>query len=310
MEYREIGKTGMKVSNLSFGASSLGGVFHSIKEEEGIRAVHTAIESGINFIDVSPYYGYLKAETVLGKALKGIDRNKYYLSTKVGRYGKDGVNYWDYSAQKATESVCESMERLNIDYIDLINVHDIEFADLNKVCNETLPALVELREKGIVKHVGITNLTLRHFKYIIDKVPEGTVESVLSFCHYCLNDDALADYIDYFETKKIGVINASPFSMGLLTERGAPNWHPAPKPLQDLCRKAVSHCKSKGISIEQLAIKYSVSNPRIATTLFSTTRPEAVIQNIAWVKQALDEELLHEVQTILAPRFRDTWLNS
>lgn len=310
MEYREIGKTGMKVSNLSFGASSLGGVFHSIKEEEGIRAVHTAIESGINFIDVSPYYGYLKAETVLGKALKCIDRNKYYLSTKVGRYGNDGVNHWDYSAHKATESVYESMERLNIDYIDLINVHDIEFADLDMVCNETLPALVELREKGIVKHVGITNLTLRHFKYIIDKVPEGTVESVLSFCHYCLNDDALADYIDYFETKKIGVINASPFSMGLLTERGAPNWHPAPKPLQDLCRKAVSHCKSKGVSIEQLAIKYSVSNPRIATTLFSTTRPEAVIQNIAWVKQALDEELLHEVQTILAPRFRDTWLNS
>lgn len=310
MEYREIGKTGMKVSNLSFGASSLGGVFHQIKEEEGIRAVHTAIESGINFIDVSPYYGYLKAETVLGKALKGIDRNKYYLSTKVGRYGNDGVNHWDYSAHKATESVYESMERLNIDYIDLINVHDIEFADLDMVCNETLPALVELREKGIVKHVGITNLTLRHFKYIIDKVPEGTVESVLSFCHYCLNDDALTDYINYFETKKIGVINASPFSMGLLTERGAPNWHPAPKPLQDLCRKAVSHCKSKGVSIEQLAIKYSVSNPRIATTLFSTTRPEAVIQNIAWVKQALDEELLHEVQTILAPRFRDTWLNS
>lgn len=310
MEYREIGKTGMKVSNLSFGASSLGGVFHQIKEEEGIRAVHTAIESGINFIDVSPYYGYLKAETVLGKALKCIDRNKYYLSTKVGRYGNDGVNHWDYSAQKATESVYESIERLNIDYIDLINVHDIEFADLDMVCNETLPALVELREKGIVKHVGITNLTLRHFKYIIDKVPEGTVESVLSFCHYCLNDDALTDYIDYFETKKIGVINASPFSMGLLTERGAPNWHPAPKPLQDLCRKAVSHCKSKGVSIEQLAIKYSVSNPRIATTLFSTTRPEAVIQNIVWVKQALDEELLHEVQTILAPRFRDTWLNS
>lgn len=310
MEYREIGKTGMKVSNLSFGASSLGGVFHQIKEEKGIRAVHAAIESGINFIDVSPYYGYLKAETVLGKALKCIDRNKYYLSTKVGRYGNDGVNHWDYSAHKATESVYESMERLNIDYIDLINVHDIEFADLDMVCNETLPALVELREKGIVKHVGITNLTLRHFKYIIDKVPEGTVESVLSFCHYCLNDDALTDYIDYFETKKIGVINASPFSMGLLTERGAPNWHPAPKPLQDLCRKAVNHCKSKGVSIEQLAIKYSVSNPQIATTLFSTTRPEAVIQNIVWVKQALDEELLHEVQTILAPRFRDTWLNS
>ena len=310
MEYREIGKTGMVVSNLSFGASSLGGVFHSIKEEEAIEAVYAAVENGINFIDVSPYYGHLKAEIVLGKALKNIDRTKYYLSTKVGRYGKDGQNHWDYSAKRSIESVSESLDRLNIDYVDLINVHDIEFADLELVCNETLPALVELREKGIAKHVGITNLTLRHFKYIIDHVPAGTVESVLSFCHYCLNDDALADYLDYFEEKGIGVINASPFSMGLLTERGAPEWHPAPKPLQDLCRKAVSHCQSKGKAIEQLAVKYSVSNPRIASTLFSTSRPQGVLQSIKWANEDLDTELLAEVQSILAPRFRDTWLNS
>lgn len=310
MEYREIGKTGMKVSNLSFGASSLGGVFHSIKEEEGVKAVHTAVDNGINFIDVSPYYGHLKAEIVLGKALKDIERSRYYLSTKVGRYGHDGVNSWDYSAKKATESVYESMERLNVDYVDLINVHDIEFADLEQVCKETLPALVELRDKGIVKHVGITNLTLRHFKYVIDHVPEGTVESVLSFCHYCLNDDALADYLDYFEEKEIGVINASPFSMGLLTERGAPDWHPAPKPLQELCRKAAGYCKAQGGTIEQLAVKYAVSNSRIATTLFSTTRSEAVLQNIKWADGALDEKLLEEVKGILEPRFRDTWLNS
>jgi len=310
MEYREIGKTGMKVSNISFGASSLGGVFHSLKEAEGIKAVHTAVDNGINFIDVSPYYGHLKAENVLGKALKEIERNRYYLSTKVGRYGNDGINMWDYSSKKVTESVYESMERLNVDYIDLINVHDIEFADLEQVCKETLPALVELRNKGIVKHVGITNLTLRHLKYVIDHVPDGSVESVLSFCHYCLNDDALADYIPYFESKNIGIINASPFSMGLLTERGAPEWHPAPKPLQALCRKAAEYCKSKGKSIEQLAVKYSVSNPHIATTLFSTTRPEAVLQNIQWAEEPLDTSLLKEVQTILEPRFRDTWLNS
>ncbi len=310
MEYREIGNTGMKVSNLSFGASSLGGVFHSIKEEEGIQAVYTAVDNGINLIDVSPYYGHLKAEIVLGKALKNIDRNKYYLSTKVGRYGQDGVNYWDYSGKKAVESVYESMERLHVDYIDIINVHDIEFADLGQICQETLPALVELRQKGVVRHVGITNLTLKHFKYVIDHVPSGTVDSVLSFCHYCLNDDALIDYLDYFEENGVGVINASPFSMGLLTERGAPDWHPAPKPLQDLCRKAMLHCKSQNKSIEQLAIKYAVSNPRISSTLFSTSRPEAVLQNIKWAEEPLDEALLSDVRKILEPRLRDTWLNS
>lgn len=310
MQYREIGKTGMKVSNISFGASSLGGVFHSLKEEEGIEAVHTALDNGINFIDVSPYYGHLKAEIVLGKALKGVERSRYYLSTKVGRYGKDGVNLWDYSARKSVESVYESLDRLNVDYIDLINVHDIEFSDLEMVCNETLPALTELKSKGVVKHVGITNLTLRHFKYVINHVPKGTVESILSFCHYCLNDDALVDYLDFFEQNDVGVINASPFSMGLLTERGAPAWHPAPKPLQDLCRKAAQHCKDKGKSIEQLAVSFSVSNPRIATTLFSTTRSASVLQNINWANEPMDEALFAEVRKILEPRFRDTWLNS
>ena len=199
MKFNEIGKTGMKVSALSFGASSLGSVFRSTRESEALDAVYAAIEGGMNFIDVSPYYGHYKAETVLGKALQNVPRDKYYLSTKVGRYGKDGVNTWDYSAKRAQESVYESMERLHIDYIDLINVHDVEFADLNQVVNETLPALVELREKGIVGHVGITDLQLENLKWVIEHVPAGTVESVLNFCHYCLCDDKIVDFLDFFE---------------------------------------------------------------------------------------------------------------
>ncbi len=310
MEYREIGKTGMKVSALSFGASSLGGVFHSIKESEAIQSVYTAVENGLNFIDVSPYYGHYKAETVLGKALKGIDRSKYILSTKVGRYGENGVNCWDYSAKKATESVYESMKRLNVEFIDLINVHDVEFSDVNQVINETLPALHELKTKGLVGHVGITGLPLNLLKHVIENTPKGTVESILSFCHYCINDDALLDYLDFFEANEVGVINASPLSMGMLTERGAPEWHPATPELKAVCRKAVQHAMSKGKYIEQLAMKYSISNPRITTTLFSTANPANVLKNIEWCKEPLDEQLLAEVREIIAPCFRETWENS
>ena len=179
----------MKISHLSFGASSLGSVFHETNEKDSFAAVEAAIDGGINFIDVSPYYGHYKAETVLGKALKYIPRDKYYLSTKVGRYGKDGVNTWDYSGRRATESVYESMERLGIDHIDLINVHDIEFqaameGGLQKVVDETLPALVELKRKGIVGHVGITDLQLKNLKWVVEHTEKGTVESVLNFCHY------------------------------------------------------------------------------------------------------------------------------
>lgn len=240
MIYNEIGKTGMIVSNLGFGASSLGGVFRGIDEGEAIKAVFTAVENGINFIDVSPYYGHLKAETVLGKALKDIPRDKFILSTKVGRYGKDGVNFWDYSAKRAEESVYESMERLNVDYIDLINVHDVEFTALDQVAQETLPALVELREKGVVGHVGITDLQPENLKWLVENTPEGTIESILNFCHYCLNDDLLLDFMDFFEERGIGIINASPLSMGLLSQRGTPDWHPAPEELKAACARAAA----------------------------------------------------------------------
>lgn len=310
MVYNELGKTGMRISNLGFGASSLGGVFHDIRESEGIKAVHVAVESGINFIDVSPYYGYYKAETVLGKALKEIPRDKYYLSTKVGRYGKDGVNTWDYSAKRVTDSVYESMERLNIDYIDLINVHDVEFADLNQVVNETLPALVKLREKGIVGHVGITDLQPENLKWVIEHVPAGTVESVLNFCHYSLNDEMLLDYLDFFEANNVGVINASPFSMGLLSQRGAPDWHPAPEPLKEACKRAADYCNTQGCPIEKLAVQYSTSNPRIATTLFSSANPANVLKNIEYVNEPVNEELVKAVQEIIGDQMRVRWANT
>ena len=310
MKYNEIGKTGMCVSNLSFGASSLGGVFHDTTEARSIEAVFTAVEKGINFIDVSPYYVHYKAETVLGKALKQIPRNKYYLSTKVGRYGENGVNKWNYSAKYATESVYASMERLNVDYIDLINVHDIEFADLHQVVDETLPALVELRDKGIVKHVGITDLQLENLQWVVEHSEPGVVESILNFCHYSLNDEKLSDYFNYFESKNIGIINASPLSMGLLSQRGVPTWHPAPKALVRACQKAALHCMSKNYPIEKLAIQYSTGNPRIATTLFSSANPDNVLKNIAYVEEPIDWNLVKEVQEIIGKQMRVSWANS
>ena len=315
MEKRQLGKTGLMVSPLSFGASSLGGVFHDIDEGRAIEAVFVAIEGGMNLIDVSPYYGHYKAETVLGKALRQLPRDKYILSTKVGRYGKDGVNTWDYSGRRAQESVQESMERLGVEHIDLIHVHDIEFqaslpGGLQKVAEETLPALVELKERGLVSHVGITDLQIDNLRWVVEHTPEGMVETVLNFCHYCLCDDALARHLDFFEQHGIGLINASPLSMGLLSSRGAPAWHPAPQTLVDACRRATAHCTEKGYPIEKLAMQYAVSNPRIPTTLFSSANPDNVKRNLAFVEEPIDWQLVHEVQDIIGPAMCQTWCNT
>ena len=315
MEYRALGKTRLKVSTIGFGASSLGGVFHSFDENRGIDAVFTGIDAGINYIDVSPYYGHYKTETVLGKALKEIPHEKFILSTKVGRYGENGVNTWDYSADRVTRSAYESMERLNIDFIDILYVHDIEFqaslpGGLEKIANETLPALLRLKEEGVVKHVGVTDLQLENLKWIVEHTPAGTIECLLSFCHYCLNDDKLADFLDFFEENNVGVTNASPFSMGLLTERGVPAWHPAPKPLVEKCVEAAEYCKSQGYPIEKLAMQYSCSNPRVASTVFSTTRPENLLKNIEFVNEPIDWNLVKKVQEIIGDQKRVSWANT
>ena len=310
MEYRDLGKTGLRVSKLGFGASSLGGVFHDFDEKRGIDAVFTAIDEGINYIDVSPYYGYYKAETVLGKALKDIPHEKFVLSTKVGRYGEDGHNTWDYSAERVKRSIYESMERLHVDFVDILYVHDIEFADLQQIADETLPALHELKQKGIVKHVGCTDLQLENLQWIIEHTEPGTVECLLNFCHYCLCDDKLVDFFDFFEKNNVGVTSASPFSMGLLTERGVPAWHPAPKPLVKACEQAAAYCKEVGYPIEKLAMQFAVSNPRIASTVFSTTRADNLKKNIAYVNEPIDWELVAKVREIIGDQQRVSWANT
>jgi L-galactose dehydrogenase len=295
---RSLGRTGLSVSVLSFGASSLGGVFRPTDDAEAIRAVHVALDLGMNFIDVSPYYGATRAETVLGRALRGVARDRYVLATKVGQYG-DGV--FDFSAARVRRSLDESCARLGVENIDLLQCHDIEFADLNQIVNETLPALVQLREAGRIGHVGITGLPLKVFPAVLDRVGPGVVETVLSFCRYELNDTALDSLLPYLQAKGVGVINASPTGMGLLTERGVPSWHPAPPAMIAGAQRAVDYCRSVGVDIVKLAVQFCVAHPGIATTLIGSANPENIRKNIRYANEPIDFELMAKVLELLKP---------
>jgi len=298
MHYRQLGCTGLNVSVLSFGASSLGGVFHPTDDAESIRTVRTALDLGINFLDTSPYYGATRSEAVLGRALKGIARDRYILATKVGQYG-DGV--FDFSAARVTRSLDESCARLGVDYVDLLQCHDIEFADLDQIVNETLPALVKLREAGRIGHIGITGLPLKIFPAVLDRVSPGVVETILSFCRYELNDTALDSLVPYLREKSVGIINASPTGMGLLTERGVPSWHPAPPAMIAGARRAVDYCKSVGADPVKLALQFCVAHPAFATTLVGTANAEVIRKNAAYISEPIDFELMAKVLEILKP---------
>lgn len=302
MDYRLLGKTGLKVSALSLGASSLGGVFRDVDEAEAIRTVHIALDLGINFIDVSPFYGLTKAETVLGQALKSVPRDRYYLATKVGRYGDAE---FDFSAKRVIASVDESLTRLGLDYVDIIQCHDIEYGSLDQVVGETLPALRQVQAQGKARFVGITGLPLKIFRYVMER---AEIDTVLTYCHYTLQDTSLAELIPALQAKQIGIINASPLASGLLTNRGAPVWHSATADIKEVCVQAAAYCRSKGADISKLAVQFTLANPDIPTTLVSTANPDNIRRNVAWLEEPLDEGLLQGVREVLKPVQNKLWV--
>ncbi len=301
MKYRKLGKTGLDVSALSFGASSLGSVFRETDDAESVRTVHTAVDMGINLIDVSPYYGLTKAETVLGKAIAEIARDRFILTTKAGRYGAD---QFDFSEKRIISSVDESLQRLQTDYIDILFLHDIEFVAFEQVAEGAFLALDKLKQQGKIRFSGVSGLPLAVFE---KSLAHTELDAVLSYCHYSLNDTSLLDIVPLLEQKQVGLISASPLSMGLLGNRPLADWHPAGADIRAACRKAAEHCAAKGEDIAKLAVQFATANERIPTTLVSTANPDNIRKNIEWTDEPLDEELLREVLAILAPVHNRSW---
>ncbi|XP_041365982.1 L-galactose dehydrogenase-like isoform X2 [Gigantopelta aegis] len=280
MRYNTLGDTGLQVSVLSFGASSLGNVYRLTDEGESIQVVHEALKRGINYIDTAPWYGHGKSETVLGKALKDIPRDSYYIATKVCRYQPEVEKQFDFSAQRTIQSVDESLQRLGLPYVDFIQVHDMEFApSLDIVINETLPALQKVKESGKARFIGITGYPLENFRTVIDR-SSVKIDTVLTYCHGSMNDNSLSDFIPYFKSKGVGIVNASPISMGLLSDRGPPAWHPAHQHIKDVCAAAATFCSANGVDISRLAMDFTLSQPDYDTTLVSTASLKNLYKNI------------------------------
>ncbi len=301
MQYRVLGKTGLTVSALALGGSPLGGVFGQVEERDAIATVHAALDAGVNFIDTSPYYALTKSETVLGRALRGVARDRYFLATKVGRYG---AAEFDFSAARVKASVDESLQRLGVDYVDVIQCHDIEYGSLDQVIEETIPALREVQRAGKARYVGITGLPLHIFETVLAR---AEVDTILSYCRYSLNDTGLERILPMLEAKSVGIIHAAPLAMGLLTDSGPPAWHPASREIQEACARAAAHCEQRGRSLARLAMQFALANPRLHTVIAGMSSVAEVQSNVECLSEPLDEELLHEVLTILAPIHNQTW---
>lgn len=295
MEYRALGKTGLQVSALSFGGSPLGSVFGEVSQEQANAAVRGALDAGINLFDTSPLYGETRSETVLGNALTGVPRDQYLLSTKCGRYT---FTEFDFSPERVVRSVEESLIRLKTDHIDLLFCHDIEFVDIRPVIEETLPALRKVQEQGKIRFLGVSGFPLKIFPTVLAEVE---LDVVLAYCHYTLQNQRLMKLLPLLREKGVGVISASPFAMGVLTNRDLPEWHPAPPHVRQVAREAYVYAKGRGIELPDLALQFALANRELDTILTGISSEQELQRNLQAMASSIDAETLAGVLEILEP---------
>ncbi len=296
MQKRRLGRTDLELPVLSFGASSLGQEFRSITLDEALRSVRVALECGLNYIDTAPFYGRGMSEVLLGVALKGVPRQDYIVSTKLGRYD---LSHFDFSARRVAESVDVSLHRLGCGHLDLVLCHDIEFVPMQQIVDETLPALRKCVQQGKVRYVGFSGYPQKIFPFIINQAP---VDCVLSYNQYTLQNTRFADEtVPYLKAHGVGAVNAGPFSARLLTNAPLPVWLKEPEAVKAAARAAAAHCAARGVDIAQLALQFSLANPDITTTIAGSANPDNIRRWAQWAAQPLDETLLREVQAIFAP---------
>lgn len=295
MEYRKLGKTNEMVSILGFGASPLGNVFDEVDEQEGINSVHYAIDHGVNFFDVSPFYGITLAETRLGKALIG-KRKEVFLATKCGRYD---LRSFDFSAKRIEASIDESLHRLQTDYVDLFQLHDIEFVSKEQILQEAMPAIEKIKASGKARFIGITGLPVRYLAEIARQVE---LDTVLSWAHYNLLQDELNDeLVPLSKEKGFGLMNAAPLMQRILSDAALPEWHNAPKEMLAIQPVLLNICQKYGVRLSDVAMRFAMDHPTIATTIVGMCRMTSIQKNIASLDFKIPAGLLEELTAAIEP---------
>jgi len=295
METRPLAQTGLDLSVLSFGASSIGAEFRPIDVPEALRCVRVALDRGMNYIDTAAYYGRGMSEVMLGRVLPEIPRDSYTLSTKLGRYAPQ---HFDFSARRVAESVDISLERMQLDHLDIVYCHDIEFVNLDQIVEETIPALRKEVDKGKVRFIGVSGYPMKIFSEMLER---ADLDVILTYNHYTLQNDMALSLVEPCKKKNVGLINAAPFSARLLTSASLPQWHKATPQVREVAAKAAAHCTERGTDIAKLALQYSVANKDFTSCVTGSASPERVSQWCDWLEEPLDQQLVDEVKEILKP---------
>ena len=303
MKRANLGETDLEVSAVSFGTAPLGDMFGAADNNEAVKAVHHALDAGINFFDSSPYYGAGLAEERLGAALKG-RRDDAIVGTKAGRYGFDE---FDFSPARIRDGVHRSLKLLQMDYVDVLQLHDVEFVSLDGVFTDAYEELLRLRDEGKCRFIGMTGYALHTLRRAIT---ETNLDVVLNYGHFTLLNTELADgLLPTARAHGTGVINAAAVALGLLTPGGLKADVPVSGAVVAAARRANEICVEHGADVAFLANQFAIQRSGCATTLIGTTKPHHLESAVRAASEPIDEDLLTEVLAATAHVQTESWVS-
>lgn len=303
MKYGRLGATDITVSMVGLGTAPLGGLFGPVDDAAAVAVIDAALDLGINLIDTSSSYG--NAEERLGKALVG-RRQDVVLGTKAGRSGSDA---FDFSPVGIRRSLEQSLRLLRTDHVDIFQLHNIEFARLEPVFEDSFAELVALQEQGKCRFVGMTGYPA---SAICRAMRDTDLDVALTYAHATLLDDTLQREIaPVAQQRGVGLINAAAVALGLLTPRGPANSsaHPASAPIREAARRMAALCATRGADIAFVANQYSIQRSGCATTLIGTSRSEHLRSAVTAAETSLDEQLLQDLLRMRPPIDARTWVS-
>lgn len=298
---------------LSYGAAPLGNLYREVSDEQAHDALQAAWDAGIRYFDTAPHYGLGLSERRLGAFLRGKPRDEFVVSTKVGRLlvpnpDDDGsgdldrvfkvpgdlMRRFDMTEAGIRRSLDESLERLGLDRVDIVYLHDPDVYDIDRGLREGLPALAALRDEGLVREVGVgTNSTAAAAR----AVREGDLDLVLIAGRYTLLEQpALDELFPVCAKGGVRVVSAAPFNSGLLATNELPadaryDYVSAPRAVLDRVRELAGVCASFGVELPAAALQFPGRNPVVATTLVGMASPDEVRQNVQRVSATIPDGL-------------------
>jgi L-galactose dehydrogenase len=301
MQYRQLGRTGLTVSAVGFGTAPLGELFGAVDENQAIAVVRKALDAGVTFFDSSPYYGAGLAERRLGAALRG-RRDEVVVATKAGRYGRDE---FDFSPGHIRASLEESLRLLQTDRVDVFQLHDIEFVQLDSIVHDAYAELVRQRDAGKCRYIGMTGYPIATLRRVIER---ADLDVVLSYAHATLLDSCLhRNLLPLAEQRGVGVINAAAVSLGLLTPAGPRVDLPAGPDIHATARRIVAECERLGTDVAFLANQYSIQRSGCATTVIGTVKSHHLESALSATETPIDEEVLNQVLKVAGPGADRHW---